>query len=116
MDEEMIVSEDQVLVESEADESTVGDLDETDADTYLLFTKPVFEEKASIGKTTHSNRVLYVPSGRRATIIAFLSARVGTVANSLDNLSLKLTVLLLLGSVGPMFCRGPGHFSRVPLS
>lgn len=49
-DEEMIVSEDQGLVETEGDESTLEDLEPTDADTYLLFTKPVFEEKASIGK------------------------------------------------------------------
>ncbi|XP_022160564.1 translocon-associated protein subunit alpha-like [Myzus persicae] len=47
-DEEMIVSEDQGLVETEGDESTIEDLEPTDADTYLLFTKPVFEEKASI--------------------------------------------------------------------
>lgn len=46
----MIVSEDQVLVETEGDESATEDLEPTDADTYLLFTKPVFEEKASIGK------------------------------------------------------------------
>lgn len=51
MEEEMIVSEDQVLVETEGDESTLEDVDPTDADTYLLFTKPVFEEKASIGKS-----------------------------------------------------------------
>ncbi len=50
VDEEMIVSEDQGLVETEGDESTIEDLEPTDADTYLLFTKPVFEEKASIGK------------------------------------------------------------------
>lgn len=49
-DEEMIVSEDQGLVETEGDESTIEDLEPTDADTFLLFTKPVFEEKASIGK------------------------------------------------------------------
>lgn len=49
-DEEMIVSEDQGLVETEGDESTIEDLEPSDADTYLLFTKPVFEEKASIGK------------------------------------------------------------------
>lgn len=49
-DEEMIVSEDQGLVDSDGDESTLEDLEQTDADTYLLFTKPVFEEKASIGK------------------------------------------------------------------
>lgn len=54
VDEEMIVSEDQVLVETEGDESTVEE--PTDADTYLLFTKPVFEEKASIGK---SHRILF---------------------------------------------------------
>jgi len=44
-EEEMIVSEDQGL-----EESTIEDLEPKDADTYLLFTKPVFEEKASIGK------------------------------------------------------------------
>lgn len=49
-DEEMVVSEDQVLVETEGDESTLEDVEQSDADTYLLFTKPVFEEKASIGK------------------------------------------------------------------
>lgn len=49
-DEEMIVSEDQGLVETEGDESMIEDLEPSDADTYLLFTKPVFEEKASIGK------------------------------------------------------------------
>lgn len=49
-DEEMIVSEDQVLVETDGDDSTIEDVEPTDADTYLLFTKPVFEEKASIGK------------------------------------------------------------------
>lgn len=49
-DEEMVVSEDQVLVETEGDESTIEDVELKDADTYLLFTKPVFEEKASIGK------------------------------------------------------------------
>lgn len=54
VDEEMIVSEDQVLVETEGDESTVDDVEPTDADTYLLFTKPVFEEKASIGKFTNT--------------------------------------------------------------
>ncbi|XP_025422214.1 translocon-associated protein subunit alpha [Sipha flava] len=47
-DEEMIVSEDQVLVETEGDESILEDVEPTDADTFLLFTKPVFEEKASI--------------------------------------------------------------------
>lgn len=50
-DEEMIVSEDQVLVETDGDESNLEEEDPTDADTYLLFTKPVFEEKASIGKS-----------------------------------------------------------------
>jgi len=50
VDEEMIVSEDQGLVETEGDESMIEDLEPSDADTYLLFTKPVFEEKASIGK------------------------------------------------------------------
>jgi hypothetical protein len=50
-DEEMIVSEDQVLVETEGDESILEDVEPTDADTFLLFTKPVFEEKASIGKS-----------------------------------------------------------------
>lgn len=50
VDEEMMVNEDQMLVETEGDESTVDDLEPIDADTYLLFTKPVFEEKASIGK------------------------------------------------------------------
>lgn len=49
-DEEMVVSEDQVLVDTEGDESIIEDIDSTDADTFLLFTKPVFEEKASIGK------------------------------------------------------------------
>lgn len=50
VDEEMVVSEDQVLVETEGDESIPDDAEQTDADTYLLFTKPVFEEKTSIGK------------------------------------------------------------------
>lgn len=54
VDEEMIVSEDQVLVETEGDESTLDDSEQKDADTYLLFTKPVFEEKASIGNRTNS--------------------------------------------------------------
>lgn len=54
VDEEMIVSEDQVLVETEGDESTLDDSEQKDADTYLLFTKPVFEEKASIGNYTNS--------------------------------------------------------------
>lgn len=49
-DEEMVVSEDQVLVDTEGDESIIEDIESTDADTYLLFTKPVFEEKTSIGK------------------------------------------------------------------
>jgi len=59
-DEEMIVSEDQVLVETEGDESTVDDVEPTDADTYLLFTKPVFEEKASIGKSRHDSHTIIV--------------------------------------------------------
>lgn len=50
IDDEIIVSEDQVLVETDGDESTIEDVEPTDADTYLLFTKPVFEEKANIGK------------------------------------------------------------------
>lgn len=45
----MVVSEDQVLVETEGDESIPDDAEQTDADTYLLFTKPVFEEKTNIG-------------------------------------------------------------------
>lgn len=49
LDEEMIVSEDQVMIETDGDDSNVEEIEPTDADTYLLFTKPVFEEKASIG-------------------------------------------------------------------
>lgn len=48
VDEDMVVSEDQVLVEAEGDESTLDDAEQTDADTYLLFTRPVFEEKTNI--------------------------------------------------------------------
>lgn len=45
----MSVSEDQVLGESDGEETITDDLPESDADTYLLFTKPMFEDKANIG-------------------------------------------------------------------
>lgn len=50
-EDEMTVSgEDQVLADTESDDTIIEDLEQSDADTYLLFTRPVFEEKASIGK------------------------------------------------------------------
>lgn len=66
LDEEMIVSEDQVMIETDGDETNVEEVEPTDADTYLLFTKPVFEERASIGTyfniylCRHINNVLVV--------------------------------------------------------
>ncbi|XP_050545303.1 translocon-associated protein subunit alpha [Daktulosphaira vitifoliae] len=47
-EDDMSVSEDQVLSDSDGEETNTDDLSESDADTYLLFTKPVFEDKASI--------------------------------------------------------------------
>lgn len=58
VDEEMIVSEDQVMIETDGDESNVEEIVPTDADTYLLFTKPVFEEKASIGRYVNLSFVI----------------------------------------------------------
>lgn len=52
VNDEMIVSEEQELDKTEGDESTLDVTEQTSVDTYLLFTKPVFEEKASIGKYT----------------------------------------------------------------